>query len=846
MSGKQQGDVVHLLQMRRGRVPGAKHRRHARSRTPASDTVKDIDDSDSDVVHVQTILRGGVTKRAGSAQLQARRSAEHLSVHQTGFKVEENHVEYRSVLQLRPLTHDQVSAENRNPVVPVQHPPSSQETSSLDPEIKYYLRAFLRVVKFALKSYAHVLDKEELGLARAFLPLSPAPRGDALDDNARHLFVRLYRRKRGSFYRRDDIAEHYAEVADGRTALDTLCAAGMMMQASQFVDHAISESSGTGLTQELRDGLVSLLNALDDTELRHIAATLPSDCTKRTADGYLRTKPAAVRSRIASFFLDPPVSSTEGPRRHQVTLTGERFATIILQRMQKLSLSLANILCVSPFASRTFKRMHTMYHVIDPQIGAPEGFADTALILAEAQKISLPKFKCRCEGPIFSSREQFLEYEAALESLERVESFGGCDDATLSELGNKAHERLEQFVHKREQTRPNASDDYTPPIFARFRADWVAALVAWRSVSFLERTGEHESAVYRLELLLRSGLVPLKRGRWFDRLSIDLHEHLDDTQRALDVCLEGLSEQETRLSTRRGDQLALARRAVRLWRKLDACKENGGRDNNASRTRRKKTLPSHIQGLTGLDSAAWMKIPQKTVLGRPLDSAREPGRRSCFWGLNDRMSSVEELAIQLYREEQAWTDGMHVEGRLVTSLFGLLLWDELFADVTNGFHSAAQIRPIDLGTEQFYFNRRAALDAKLDAIARSGKADIARLASTAIDAHRNTLCAGVSWGLINRGEREFTDVAGCLEPAVLAHMLRLLCLDFDYWCGGFPDVVLWSLERRCAMFVEVKGPRDSLSARQRAWMHELLACGARAEICKVEDHWLRNGVMSDN
>lgn len=49
-----------------------------------------------------------------------------------------------------------------------------------------------------------------------------------------------------------------------------------------------------------------------------------------------------------------------------------------------------------------------------------------------------------------------------------------------------------------------------------------------------------------------------------------------------------------------------------------------------------------------------------------------------------------------------------------------------------------------------------------------------------------------------------------------------------------PDLLLWKEEEaEEAMFVEVKGPRDTLMERQRAWIHELLASGAKVEVCKV-------------
>mmetsp|Transcript_20841 Transcript_20841/g.52787 ORF Transcript_20841/g.52787 Transcript_20841/m.52787 type:complete len:99 (+) Transcript_20841:3-299(+) len=56
------------------------------------------------------------------------------------------------------------------------------------------------------------------------------------------------------------------------------------------------------------------------------------------------------------------------------------------------------------------------------------------------------------------------------------------------------------------------------------------------------------------------------------------------------------------------------------------------------------------------------------------------------------------------------------------------------------------------------------------------------------------------------------------------------------WGGGVPDLMLWRTgnEQPSLRFVEVKGPGDSLSNGQRAWLDKLLAAGADAFVCHVD------------
>jgi fanconi-associated nuclease 1 len=50
---------------------------------------------------------------------------------------------------------------------------------------------------------------------------------------------------------------------------------------------------------------------------------------------------------------------------------------------------------------------------------------------------------------------------------------------------------------------------------------------------------------------------------------------------------------------------------------------------------------------------------------------------------------------------------------------------------------------------------------------------------------------------------------------VLSDMCRLLAEDYSLGLGGVPDLFIWNCEQRTAMFVEVKGPGDTLSETQK-------------------------------
>ena len=59
----------------------------------------------------------------------------------------------------------------------------------------------------------------------------------------------------------------------------------------------------------------------------------------------------------------------------------------------------------------------------------------------------------------------------------------------------------------------------------------------------------------------------------------------------------------------------------------------------------------------------------------------------------------------------------------------------------------------------------------------------------------------------------------------------LLSDAYEAWSGGLTDLLLWNSSR--VRFVEIKGPGDSLSDRQRAWGEKLHLSGAEMSVCYV-------------
>ena len=105
---------------------------------------------------------------------------------------------------------------------------------------------------------------------------------------------------------------------------------------------------------------------------------------------------------------------------------------------------------------------------------------------------------------------------------------------------------------------------------------------------------------------------------------------------------------------------------------------------------------------------------------------------------------METYALQHY--EHLGYRGYHCEGRIVTTLFGLLFWDIIFAPIPGAFETPYQTAPLDMFEDTFYLSREEIVEARLDEIGE-GKA---RTIIEGVDnehRERGTWCLGVRWDL---------------------------------------------------------------------------------------------------
>lgn len=283
----------------------------------------------------------------------------------------------------------------------------------------------------------------------------------------------------------------------------------------------------------------------------------------------------------------------------------------------------------------------------------------SSFLLVDMGAIKYPSYVCNRTRTAFVTREALLAYEQALEVGQAMDIAVESNDLkAIEDCVSRACMELESDRVLSVGVDVCGPDD---AFLARFSAAWVFAMVATLGVSVLEREHRYVEAVKMLKMLLNQSTCPGRRGHWSVRLSIDL-EHLGLKEESLVIAEAGLND----CRIRHGDRVALQRRVLRLGKP----------------PRRWKKPP--------FAKALAQSCKEVTITGRPLNC--QIGTKSRFYGYDDDQCSVEELALQYYAGESGggW-QGVHSESSVWMTLFSLLMWDVLFADIPNVFWHPFQV-----------------------------------------------------------------------------------------------------------------------------------------------------------
>ncbi|KAG2470576.1 FAN1 nuclease, partial [Polypterus senegalus] len=275
------------------------------------------------------------------------------------------------------------------------------------------------------------------------------------------------------------------------------------------------------------------------------------------------------------------------------------------------------------------------------------------------------------------------------------------------------------------------------PVYLRcFTVGWVYTRILSRGVEVLQRLRMYKEAVEELRnLLSQSTYCPDSRGRWWDRLALNLQQHLKCIDQAIHCIKEGLSDPLVRT----GHRLSLFQRAARM-KESPSCKKHW---------KLLQDVPSmDVQDVSHVTIRG--KMCPQTGMGKSVflmeDIVQSQGQNENPSTSSETvMCSVEELALAHYRQ-QGFDQGIHGEGSTFSTLFGLLMWDIIFmGGIEDVFRNTYQVCPLDLHTDSFYENRKTPIEERLDLLQEASVETLQMLVAETWNSQQGKINPLVNW-----------------------------------------------------------------------------------------------------
>ncbi|TRY86670.1 hypothetical protein DNTS_005016 [Danionella cerebrum] len=439
------------------------------------------------------------------------------------------------------------------------------------------------------------------------------------------------------------------------------------------------------------------------------------------------------------------------------------------------------------------------------------------ILLVNSGRLTFPEYTVHRSARLFQDRDDLISYETAMRLLQDlIVAMQSGSWESAHDLYTSAKTTWQEMKDSRDLSRQEEL-----PVFLRcFTVGWTYTRVLSRGVEILQRLRRYEEAVEQLRALLSQSIYCVdSRGRWWDRLALNLQQHLKQHKQAIVAIQEGLHDPFVRT----GHKLSLYQRASRM-------KESA-------------SLKKYRLLLRDLPTVQVQDVAHVTIQGQLFPHEGGTGKSVFLRAANEDegvgggrgemvMCSVEELALEHYRT-LGFDQGIHGEGSTFSTLFGLLMWDIIFIDgVPDVFLNPYQTCPLDLHTDCFYGNRQEAIKARVELLHEASAETLQDLIAGVWNAQEGRLCAMVNWERFSSLQQAQSLVA-CFGGHFLSGVVLRMAKDFRHCRGGLPDLVVWSSTNKTYKLVEVKGPSDRLSQKQQIWLDELQKLGADVEVCHV-------------
>jgi hypothetical protein len=228
--------------------------------------------------------------------------------------------------------------------------------------------------------------------------------------------------------------------------------------------------------------------------------------------------------------------------------------------------------------------------------------------------------------------------------------------------------------------------------------------------------------------------------------------------------------------------------------------------------------------------------PQQPVATQILNVAWEQDKPLWRPPGQDAFQRVESATIGWLRTKGRVA--LHAEGGLWTTLCGLLYQSAFFAPIPEMLPCDHLTSPLDLGTPEF-IQRRETWIASIHEAIRDGRTS-ALLENSWRERHGQRI-AGLSWTRWSLSEIQ--EVASSVHPDALIEIMALFLTRWRDVRSGLPDLFVLPgppvdheglhLTNK-AIWIEIKGPGDSLRDAQRWWIERFKTLNVPAEVWRIQ------------
>lgn len=161
-------------------------------------------------------------------------------------------------------------------------------------------------------------------------------------------------------------------------------------------------------------------------------------------------------------------------------------------------------------------------------------------------------------------------------------------------------------------------------------------------------------------------------------------------------------------------------------------------------------------------------------------------------GFTKEYCSVEDVALEHYKDS-GYSNRIHCEGSLFTTLLFILFWDIIYDENVPGmFINEIQYLPLDFYSSQFYKKRKSAIDQRLNNIESGWSNELLEefiKQTWHLHAYKKSLMS-----LLHFESQTFCDIVSCVERTKLKAILERMIKCFKMFHSGLPDLFMWNLD----------------------------------------------------